>query len=671
MLRRLLAVTFIVLASFSQPFAQSQYEIIHGDILHRLKGGRANRLVEGARYLAPQPTPNQLDYDVLHYDLDVAVNPSTQMVEGSVSITFKSLVSDLSSIDLNAVPVLTITNATNSSLGALSWSRTGDVLTVELGMLLMTGQEFQVEIDYEGHPTGSTNTGLFFSSYNNNPVIYSLSEPWSARTWWPCKDYPDDKATFDLYLAVPDTLFAASNGNFVGSTFETHWSAPYKKYHWRESHPMTTYLASITATVYDTLSDRFVYAPEETMKVTHYVYPALIDEAREDLNITVPVLQFFSSIYGTYPFTDEKYGVALCPIGGGMEHQTLTSYGANLIRGDHYYDWILVHETSHQWFGDMITCKDWTHIWLNEGFASYSEALWMEHKGGPAALRSYMDGKDNPSRWHGPILRDPDNSDPWYYFDNVVYNKAAWVLHMLRHVVGDSTFFDIVKDYASDARYRYSTAETNDFVGVCEDHYGSSLSWFFDEWLTRTDRLTYQWTDTSYPVQGGYNVTITVDQLQDSLYTMPIDFMITTASSEIDTTFWISSRHEERHVHLSEAPVDVEFDPGHWILCDATKAVTASETPNAVFLAQNFPNPFNPSTTIRFGLNETQPVTLDIFDVNGRLVKRLVNENRNAGTYTITWNGRNTKGVPAATGLYFYRLETGSETLTRKMILLR
>ena len=171
---------------------------------------------------------------------------------------------------------------------------------------------------------------------------------------------------------------------------------------------MTTYLASVTAANYVRLDDHFVYAPGDTMPVTHYVYPALEAKARIDFNITVPALAFFSETFGLYPFIAEKYGVALCPIGGGMEHQTLTSYGSSLVTGDHYYDWVFVHELAHMWFGDMITCKDWTHIWLNEGFASYGEALWFEHLQGPAKLRTYMESEDHPDRWNGPVLRDPD-----------------------------------------------------------------------------------------------------------------------------------------------------------------------------------------------------------------------------------------------------------------------
>jgi len=386
----------------------------------------------------------------------------------------------------------------------------------------------------------------------------------------------------------------------------------------------------------------------------------------------VPALTFFSEILGLYPFITEKYGVAICSIGGGMEHQTLTSYGSLLVRGDHYYDWVFVHEMSHMWFGDMITCESWEHIWLNEGFASYCEALWFEHLQGAAKLKSYMETKDVPSRWTGPVLRDPDNTNPNYYFDNVVYNKAAWVLHMLRHVVGDETFFEILRDYCADPRYRFAAAETNDFTAICEAACGATLSWFFDEWLTRTDRLTYQWSAKCYRLNDLYNVTIVVDQAQAEPYTMPVDFTVTTAAGVLDTVLWVNELHEEFHISLADSALGVELDPGHWILCTQTElAPAASDVPSAASLDQNYPNPFNPRTVIRFSVGNRSNVLLQVFDARGVVMRTLVEGELGAGSHEVTWDGENARGDALPSGIYFYRLRTDTATISRKMILLR
>jgi aminopeptidase N len=652
--------------------AQSPFEEIHGDILGKLERMKARRASLPNPLLAPQPTPNQLLFDVLHYTIDVAIEPATRIIEGSVTMRITPVSGILGAVEIDADDVLTISGVRRAVGDTLSWARSAGLVTVDLPPAVSVGDTIDIEILYSGTPALSADPGLFFTSAAGYPLIYSLSEPWSARAWWPCKDYPDDKATFDLYLSVPTPLMAASNGTYLGYEDETRWSSPYRRYHWREDYPMSTYLASITASYYVRIDDYFVYAPGDTMPVTHYVYPVLEAKARTDFDITVPALTFFSETFGLYPFINEKYGVALCSIGGGMEHQTLTSYGSSLVRGDHYYDWIFVHEMSHMWFGDMITCRSWVHIWLNEGFASYSEALWFEYLQGSDKLRSYMESKDVPSRWNGPVLRDPDNMSPDYYFDNVVYNKAAWVLHMLRHVVGDGAFFQILKDYCADPRYRFSTAETNDFKAICEAEYGSPLSWFFDEWLTRTDRLDYRWSAHSYRLNDAFNLTIVVDQAQVEPYAMPVDFTVTTAGGALDTVLWVDEAHEEFHITLADSALDVALDPDHWILCSKTELAPADAVvPSAVSLDQNYPNPFNPRTVIRFRIDEPSRVLLQIFDARGTLVITLVDRAQTVGSHEIAWNGTNERGEALPSGIYFCRLKTDTREISRKMVLVR
>lgn len=643
------------------------------DILRKSEAMKAKRAGAAAPLLAPQPTPNQLLYDVLHYEIDVAINPSLPRIEGRVRMTAAAR-ADLLSVDIDLDYALAVSSVADGAGAALAWTHPSHVLTVTPAGILSAGDTFAIEVAYGGNPSATWDPGLFFGSAGGAPVIYSLSEPWSARSWWPCKDYPDDKATFDLAFSVPANLTAASNGLLVGVTDETRWSAPYKRWHWRESYPMTTYLASVTAAVYVRLDDLFISSAGDTMPITHYVYPWLESAALVDFNITVPSLAFFSETFGLYPFIAEKYGVATCPLGGGMEHQTLTSYGSMLVRGDHYYDWVYVHELAHMWFGDLVTCKNWTHIWLNEGFASYSEALWFEHLQGPAKLKSYMESQDRPASWSGPILRDPGVADPWYYFNNVVYDKAAWVLHMLRRVMGDAAFFGALRDYCDDPRYRYGAAETADFRAICEVRHGSSLGWFFNPWLTRTDRLSYRWSYKAYEIGGALNLTIAVDQTQDSLYAMPVDFRIVAASGQIDTVLWIDDRREEFHIAFAagENVLDVLFDPDHWVLCDKTEIVTGvPPAAAAVFLDQNVPNPFNPSTRIRFGLPAAADVSLRVYDIRGALVSTLAERRYGAGVHEIVWNGTNGRGEPLASGIYFARLAAGDAVLARKMILSR
>ncbi len=668
-MRRSVISLIIILLAASSSGAQDKFGTIDRDLL--LKIERPRRDPGRSMLLAPEPTPNQMLFDVIHYDVDIAFNDNTSRVEGRVTVLVASTFDFLSQIDLNADPVLNIHSVEMEGFGTLTFSRSGDVLRIPLPAGLAAGERVTLTVYYEGYPAASANRGLYFKLNGPVPVIYSLSEPWSARTWWPCKDYPDDKATFDIALSVTPGIFAASNGNFIGQADTVCWAQIYTKYRWKENHPMAPYLFSIAATEYVIMTDQFIHKGG-VMPIINYVYPELVTAAETDLDITVPALNFFSGLYGLYPFIDEKYGIAICEIGGGMEHQTLCSYGAALLTGDHRYDWLWIHELGHQWFGDLVTCADWTHIWLNEGWASYTEALWFEHLGGPDDLHAYMQTMDTPLYWSGPVLRDPDRSETWYYFNRVVYDKGAWIVHMLRHVMGDETFFNATRAYLADPQFRYGTADSEQFEAFFEGFYGAQLDWFFDPWLTREDRLAYELQWSVWEEEGRQYLSIDVTQLVDPPYTMPVDFRIFYGAVSSDTILWIDETVESFIFETSSLVTGVRFDPYNWILCDVDNITSDSESPPVVpFLSQNWPNPFNPSTTIRFCIDSPGSVQIRIYNTQGALVRTLVDKRLGEGTHDAVWNGKDSAGMPVSSGVYFCRMTAGEQAFTKKMILLR
>ncbi|MBT4484776.1 MAG: PQQ-binding-like beta-propeller repeat protein [Candidatus Latescibacteria bacterium] len=543
----------------------------------------------------PQPTSNQLLTDVLHYELDLAFNRSERIVEGSVKAVVKSLTDNLDTIDFNADnEKIIITSVTDTSGVSMAWNHSDNIISINLSHSLSEGEQTEIEIFYSGKGglPGVLGDGLWFGSYEKKPTIFSISEPWGARKWWPCKDYPDDKATFDIYLSVPADMFAASNGSYIGYSDETFWDAPFKRYHWSENYPMATYLFMISATDYVRLDDYWVYSQEDSMLISYYVFPAkiYIGMAYKIIATTVPMLDYFSSLFGLYPFVDDKYGIALWDArGGSMEHQTLTNMSTLDFRGGHN----VAHELAHSWFGNCISPKDWTHIWLNEGFAEYSEWLWLEHTEGPDSLRSYF------KEWilgipqiketlNFSMEKDPDKDDnsPNYYFQPVDYRKGPYILHMLRHITGDEIFFRILKSYATDPRFQYSVAEINDFIEICENHYGSSLDWFFDRWLFPEysgEIPQYLWEWSSLTSEKNSEITIKVYQEQEELYTMPVEFRIMTSTGQIDTLLWVDERYDELNIVLEDSVLDVELDPDLWILCDKTYGIpTEKDNPSEI-----------------------------------------------------------------------------------------
>ncbi|MBM3288507.1 MAG: M1 family metallopeptidase, partial [Candidatus Eisenbacteria bacterium] len=410
-------------------------------------------------------------------------------------------------------------------------------------------------------PRESGGTAFGWASHNGIPLIWSLSEPEGARDWWPCKDRPVDKAdSIDVLLRGPEGFVLTSNGLLVEEIPHEDGS---RTYHWKHTYPISTYLVSVTGTVYERIEDRYVSAEGDTMLIEHFVYPDKLAQAQEDLSITAPAIAVFADRYGPYPFIREKYGHALFPWRGAMEHQTNTSYGGMLITGGHNYDWILVHELAHQWWGDMTSPADWRDIWLNEGFASHAEALWFEHLGGPSAYRDYMVGDQAVWDPSGPLY------DPRYLFDsNTIYNKGAWAVHMLRGVLGDSLFYDVLAAYRAATEYRSTTTE--EFQSIAEQVGGRSLDWFFDSWIYGVDRPRYEvsYLPLGDPTTPSVAIHIAQKQQTAGFFTMPLDLEIALdGGGAVRKRIWNDPDHIDFEFELDGPAIGVTVDPDRWVLC--------------------------------------------------------------------------------------------------------
>ncbi len=390
-------------------------------------------------------------------------------------------------------------------------------------------------------------------------MIWSLSEPEGARIWFPCKDRPDDKATAEMVYTVPQTYTATSNGLLTGVTTDT--GAGTKTYTWVENYPLASYLISVAAYPYSAFSDTYVPIGGGTMPVDYYVYPEDLAKAQVSFTPTVAMIGFYAATFGEYPFVDEKYGMTEFEFGGAMEHQANTSYGRGLINGTHTNDRIIAHELSHQWWGDAVSPRIWADVWLNEGFASYSEALWEEHLNGAAAYRTYMNQKFYRTTWSGPVY------NPTNLFGTTVYYKGAWVQHMLRHVVGDAAFFQSQRNWFEN--HKYGVGDTAGYRAEVEAAAGGAdLAWFFDEWVYGLGMPSYRWSWSAANTGGGYRLYVRVDQVQTTApaFRMPIDLDVTTASGTVRYVIQDSLASQDFQIPLAEAPTTVALDPDDWIL---------------------------------------------------------------------------------------------------------
>lgn len=620
--------------------------------------------------------PDSSDYDQLYYDLNFVITYSPQNFEGTVIGRFRSNVNGLNQIKLNFdsredYPPYWLDFSVSGNVS--SYTHSDWVLRVQLDQTYNTGDTFSVIVHYSGVPRASGLAGFMFSG-----GVFTLSEPYAAQTWWPCKDDPADKIdSVRISVTAPANMLVASNGLLVEQIVNPNNS---KTFVWKERYPITTYLVSLAVDAYSAFSDSFEYSPGNFMPIEYYVYPSQLTTAQAAFSKIPDMLDSFSRLFGMYPFVEEKYGHAVFPWGGAMEHQTCTSIGGVSTSWESTY----AHELAHQWYGDLVTCRDWHHIWLNEGFATYCEALWIEDYYGDAAFHSYVNSSLSNSNFTGsfvpPVYRH-DITDPWSIFSWTVYIKGMWVLHMLRHVVGDPIFFQIMHDYPNDPAFAFKTATTEQFRDFCETSSGMELDWFFQQWIYESYYPVYYWGYSHYQQGGQDYLYLVIQQRQNlsgyqHLYKMPIDIIVQYSDLTRDTlVVWDSLLSQTYDIPVSGSPQSVTFDPENWILKKAslipvTKLDQPLDLTSSFNLYQNFPNPFNGTTRIPFSLDTSGYIKLEIYDITGQKVRTLVDGYLNYGRI-ISWDGKDDQDRAVASGIYIYRIQYQERYLSRKMLLVQ
>jgi aminopeptidase N len=563
---------------FAQNLSGQEEEVIFNDQnttpsqFHKMEAEmKQKRMIELRKLgitLPLKETLAQSDFDAKYYRLDLTLNDTTQIISGSVYLYGQSLINGFNVVELNFFDnAQMFVDSCKSNNAVISHIWSSNMLRIFLNGIYNTNQPFDVTVYYHGHPLEGGLQSFDWSSHGSpsKPVICTLSEPYFAQSWWPCKDLPRDKAdSADINITVRSDLYVASNG--LLREIVNHGTA--KTYKWHEKYPITTYLIMLAATNYTIFSNWYHTLSGDSIPVNYYVYPEYLSQAQSLYPVTPSMIRFYAETFGEYPFVQEKYGMAHFTWSGAMEHQTCTS-----ILYSWYSEWVICHELAHQWWGDYITCHNWHHIWLNEGFASYCEALWEEHKSGISGYHSYMNGMQF---WSGGSIFIQDTTDANIIFGNIVYDKGACVLHMLRHIVGDSTMFQIFRNYYSDPRYANGVAETEDFQGICEATSGKDLNYFFQEWIYGTYYPKYVISYITESAGGGYsNVFIHIDQTQTTNpthFTMPIDLHVTSSTNDTTAVAFNDPRHKDFNVKIPGSGINVSLDPNIWILRKVSSA---------------------------------------------------------------------------------------------------
>ena len=618
--------------------------------------------------------PGDSNIDVTYYKLSLKMNYDEKSIDGDVTVSFKSKSAGLTEFYLDLNNSMRVDSVLfNGSRINFSRQVQESKLIINLPSAFNQDEEASVDIYYFGTPY-SSGFGSFTFGYDDagGKTIYTLSEPYGASDWWPCKDTPADKAdSSDVWMTVENDLIAVSNGKLQEVTDNGDGTQTFK---WKSRYPIAPYLISMAIANYKKYNVYYKYSSADSLLISNYIWPNTYTQDTKDMLDRVPdMIKIFTERYGPYPFIKEKYGNAQFGIGGGMEHQTITSLSS-------FTEQVLVHELAHQWFGDKVTCSTWNDIWLNESFANYSEGVYYE---GEYGEKKYNDFINQEMTWAKSDTTNSiyvnDISEVSRIFNvNTTYVKGGIVLYMLRGIVGDSTFFKVLRTYNSDPRYAYNSVTTSDFQGVAENVSGLDLNYFFNEWIYGVNfpRYNMRWNFTG---NGGgiYKLAVNIDQqpgTNPQYFIMPVQLKIITDKGDTTVTVFNNKLEQEFDILVSGEPSDIIFDPNNLILKNLIITDFRDEKiPYSYKLEQNYPNPFNPKTTIRYSIPANSFVTIKVYDILGQEIQTLLNERKSAGNYSFSFNA---DYLPS--GVYFYRMQAipegsraGDFISTKKFVLLK
>lgn len=510
--------------------------------------------------------PADRQYDVLHYRIAVTIDEPARSVHGTVTTTLIPFPPDLRTLTFDAEE-MTVHRATLGKNTPLKFTQQEKTITLDLDRAYGHRDTLRVSIEYSCTPR----KGLYFiqpdSAYPQRPrQIWSQGEDMDNHFWFPCHDFPDDRATSEMLITVPRELTALSNGALVDVKEDA--KAKTKTFHWKESVPCVSYLIMLAAGEYSIIKDKAGSVP-----LLYYVYPGQEADAKVCFRETPAILKFFADKIG-FPYVWEKYAQVLIHefIVGGMENASATSLADDATvfdaraRIDENPSSLIAHEFSHQWWGDVVTCRDWRHLWLNESFASYFDLLYHEAtRGQDHFAMSVFESQRAGINTDKTMGRKPIVSIGSYAAN--LYPRGASVLHMLRFLLGEEMFWRSMNHYIT--KHRLGVVETNDLKVAIQEATGQNLYWFFDQWVYKAGYPVYK---TSQEWDAGtrtLRLSVTQEQKQDSLtgiFRMPVDIAITTAAGTTTHRVWNQSADTVYTFALPSEPTLVVFDRGNWIL---------------------------------------------------------------------------------------------------------
>jgi aminopeptidase N len=642
-------ISFIALSAVAQHH--------HDDNMYCSKARFYQAYLKSTKNIIQTPLLN--DYDVKYYFLDLDVQNNSVDVSGEVTFYAEVITEELDTFAFELLDEMNITAVYfNDDLHSVY--RENDECFVELTSPLSEGEMFTAKIVYGGTPP----TGGFFSGITSvydswgKWVTWTLSEPFAARDWWPTKQVLEDKADSAwIFLTTDENNMAGSNGLLTNVT-----PMPDNKlrYEWKTNYPIDYYLISFAVSEYQEYN---IYAhPEglgDSILIQNFIYdvPGCLENYQDGIDQTAEFIELFSDLFSMYPFHEEKYGHCLTDLGGGMEHQTMTTIGS-------FNFGLVAHELGHMWFGDNITCATWSDIWINEGFATYADYLAVQFIQGQTAANSEM------NNIHNSVMSQPGGStyvpedevtydNVWRIFDGrLSYNKGAAILHMIRfELQDDDLFFEVLNTYLEE--YSGGVATGLDFMNVLNTVSGMDFTDFFDQWYFGEGYPTYSiaWS------QDNANTYLEISQSVSMPSVTPVFKMLMAYkfffNDGSDTTVYLQ---QTDNVNTYMLPISkeiglIQIDPQNWVLNKVGSITTSIENGNTVRFAFG-PNPAKDHINIDFATDSPVSRTLSILDMNGAVLIRLKSDQQHVSISTGQLAG----------GTYLIRAEDASSQYNGRFI---
>jgi len=595
------------------------------------------------------------NYDLKYHRIKWDLDPKKYYIKGSVYSLFQVVPDSINYLEFELSSSLSVDSVMYHGFKTALLHKSQGILRITLPQFIYKNQLDSLEIYYHGAPE-SNGSGSFVKDVHNSnvPVIWTLSQPYGSRDWWPCKHSLNDKIdSLDIFVKTSKGNLVASNG-IIASEFT---DSLYYYCHWKHRYPIPAYLVAVAVTNYDRFSD-WVYYDNRSLEILNYIYPESVAAFRSNIAHTVDIMHYFLELFGFYPFDKEKYGHAQFGRNGGMEHQTMSFMG-------HFSEMLVSHELAHQWFGDYITCQSWQDIWLNESFATFCDGITTERFQSKKTYLDLLKNRNNAvtSQPGGSVYipaGDTNNVSRVFSY-RLSYQKGALVLNMLRFMMGDTLFFQAIRNYLNDSTLMYSYSKTDDFKRHVENVYKQDMTLFFDKWIYKQGYPSY--TITYFKRKNHLKIIVSQIQSDASVDFFELPLPIYVKGQYGDSMLILNNTHNHQvfDIDLKFEPDTIFFDP-EYKLISANNTIISKELEGDEGIIV-FPNPCSYYIYIQF-LKQYQITKLSIYDLKGNLVyyQNDINEVVNPGEiYKADFNDRRLKN-----GLYLMKMETSENVLVRR-----